>query len=96
MSKLEADDEAYLDRRVQQTGGETRKVVWPGRRGAPDRLCGWPNGRNAFVELKHPDQKHPLTPLQAREIARMRSWGLDVWVIEGRDEIDRFIDRMTI
>lgn len=95
MPRLEADDEAYLLRRVAETGGETRKVKWQGRKGAPDRLCGWPNGNHCFIELKHPDQRHPLTAHQAREIARMRSWGLNVWILQGRGEIDRFIKQMT-
>lgn len=96
MSRVEAEDEAYLDRRVKETGGETRKVQWPGRRGAPDRLCGWPGyARYAFVELKHPDQPWGLQPHQEREISRMRSWGLTVVVLCGRDEIDTFIQDMT-
>lgn len=34
----ERDIERYLVKRVKELGGEVRKVVWPGRRGAPDRL----------------------------------------------------------
>jgi hypothetical protein len=92
--KVEADDEAYLIRRVAETGGETRKVKWQGRKGAPDRLCGWPNGNHCFIELKHPDQPWKVTGHQAREIARMRSWGLNVEVLEGRKQIDTLIDFM--
>lgn len=95
MPKLEADDEDYFNRRVKETGGSTRKVQWPNRRGAPDRLAGWPNERYAFVELKHPDQPWGLQDHQAREIARMRSWGLEVRVIQGRDQIDAFVMEMT-
>ncbi len=92
---VEADDETYFNKRVKDTGGEVRKVQWAGRRGAPDRLAGWPNSRHAYVELKHPDQDWGLRDHQAREHKRMRSWGMDVWVIEGREEIDRFIKQMT-
>lgn len=35
---LERDVEAYLVKRVEELGGEVRKVAWVGRRGAPDRL----------------------------------------------------------
>lgn len=34
----ERDIERRLVKRVKELGGEVRKVVWPGRRGAPDRL----------------------------------------------------------
>lgn len=33
--------ESHLVKRVEETGGLCRKVQWIGRRGAPDRLCGW-------------------------------------------------------
>lgn len=96
MPGVEADDEAYFNERVEATGGETRKVKWLGRRGAPDRLVGWKgHGRYAFVELKHPDQPWGLQDHQEREISRMRSWGLHVEVLCGRAEIDRFIIQMT-
>lgn len=35
---LESKIEEHLKARVKQYGGEIRKVKWPGRRGAPDRL----------------------------------------------------------
>ena len=34
----ESTIEAHLVKRVKELGGECRKVTWPGRRGAPDRL----------------------------------------------------------
>ncbi len=92
---VEADDEAYFNERVKASGGEVRKVKWLGRKGAPDRLAGWLNGRCAFVELKHPEQPWGLQDHQMREIARMRRWGLHVEIITGRDEIDDFIEEMT-
>lgn len=95
MSRTEDQDEQYLIAEVKRTGGWTRKVKWAGRRGAPDRLCGWPNGRHAYPELKHPDQGWGLQPHQEREHKRMRAAGMDVRVLEGRDEIDTFIAEMT-
>ncbi len=35
---LEKDIEAYLVKRVKALGGEIRKVKWPGRNSAPDRV----------------------------------------------------------
>jgi hypothetical protein len=96
MPKLkESAIEKYFIERVTETGGETRKVIWPGRKGAPDRLAGWPNGRHAFVELKSDQQSWKLQPAQAREIKRMRSWGIMVWVIASVGEVDHFIICMT-
>ena len=34
----ERDIEAYLVAQVKARGGEVRKVVWPGRKSAPDRV----------------------------------------------------------
>lgn len=96
MAGLERDDEGYFNKRVKLTGGETRKVKWLGRRGAPDRVAGWPHKhRAAFVELKHPDQPWEVQSHQMREINRLRSWGFDVRILEGRDQIDQFIEEMS-
>ena len=35
---LERDIERHLVKRVKELGGEVRKVVWSGHKGAPDRL----------------------------------------------------------
>ena len=92
----EARVEDYFCRRVKETGGEVRKVQWIGRRGAPDRLAGWPNGRYAFVEIKSDTQGWALQEHQAREMARMRSCGLiiepPIWNLQ---MVDGFIERMT-
>lgn len=42
--RRERDIERYLVKRAKELGGEVRKVVWPGRRGAPDRLVMLPPG----------------------------------------------------
>lgn len=93
--RLEKDDEDYFIRRVEETGGETYKFTFVGRRGGPDRLAGWPNGRHAFVELKSDEQSWGVQPWQARMIARMRSWGMDVRILKNRQQIDAFIAEMT-
>lgn len=89
---IEAAVESYFKRRVKETGGEERKVVWPGRKGAPDRLCGWPNGRHGFVELKRPKGKAEAH--QAREHARLRQMGFRVDVIDTREGVDRYLNEM--
>ena len=42
---LERDVEAHLVKRVEELGGECRKVKWIGRVGAPDRLVMLPFAR---------------------------------------------------
>ena len=87
--------EEYLVRRVKETGGEVRKVIWPSRRGAPDRLCGWASTkRNGFVEMKKPGgpgaEDHQL-----REHRRLRAIGFRVDVIHTKEQVDEFVLEMT-
>jgi hypothetical protein len=87
--------EDYLIKRVEETGGITRKCSWIGRRGAPDRFVGWPAfGRHAMPELKR-----PLTPdaeaHQLREHKRLRACGVRVDVLATFEDVDRFVEDMT-
>ena len=91
---IEAAVESYFNKRVKETGGEVRKVVWPGRRGAPDRFCGWERTkRSAFVELKRPAGR--AESHQSREHARLRSVGVRVEVLDTREAVDRFVAGMS-
>lgn len=83
----ERDIEDYLKQRVKAMGGETRKVKWIGRNGAPDRLvmlsdsfrpCGqsdctgcYSPPRTIWVELKRPG-KLATFPADAHERAQQR------------------------
>lgn len=90
---IEAAVESYFKRRVKETGGEERKVVFPGRKGAPDRFCGWPNGRHAFVELKRPKGK--AEQHQVREHQRLRAIGVQVEIIDTPERVDIFVEDMS-
>jgi len=90
---IEAAVERYFRRRVRETGGEERKVVFPGRKGAPDRLCGWPNGRHGFVELKRPKGKAEAH--QLREHERLRVMGFRVDVIDTTTLVDTYVEQMA-
>lgn len=93
MPRKEELNEAYLKRRVEETGGFTRKVKWVAVRGAPDRLCCWPlRSRYCFVEVKEENQPWGLQEHQRREIERMKDSGLRVAVLSNRKEIDDFIN----
>lgn len=82
---LERFIEAYLVKRVNELGGEVRKVQWVARRGAPDRIVMLPN-LCVWVELKAPDKV--AEPHQAREHERMRKFGLRVEVIDSVEDVD--------
>ena len=100
----ESKIEAYLVERVKDLGGEVRKVAWPGRRGAPDRLvmlpnrwtwkgghhCAMPPG-TFWVELKATGvapEAHQL-----REHERMASMGQHVVVIDSIESVDALLGK---
>lgn len=84
----ERDIERYLVKRVKEVGGEIRKVMWLGRRGAPDRrvmLAPFP----VWVEVKRPGKR--ATNAQAREHNRMRAHGEKVTVVCSSIGVDRML-----
>lgn len=99
---IEADVERHLAKRVRELGGEVRKVVWPGRRHAPDRLVllpkrplqrgEWqpPRGpAHPLVELKRPGEKPRAG--QLREHERLRAAGFEVVVLDSKEAIDGWL-----
>jgi hypothetical protein len=90
---IEQTIEDYFVKRVEETGGEVRKVDFPGRRGAPDRLAGWPNGNHGLVEMKRP--KGRADAHQLREHSRLRIIGLRVTIISTMDGVDTYVDAMS-
>ena len=96
MPRREKLNEEHLIKRVRETRGETRKVKWLSRRGAPDRYCGWPTrGVGSFVEVKEENQPWGLQDHQCREHQFMRACGLDVVVLGSREQIDQWIRLKT-
>jgi hypothetical protein len=83
----ERDVERYFKRKVEEVGGEVRKVKWIGRRGAPDRVV-FLNG-TYWVELKAPGEKP--RPEQTREHSRMWAQGAWVYVLDSFESVDNFI-----
>lgn len=82
----ERDIERALVRAVKAAGGEVRKLMWVGRRAAPDRLVKLPDKQPMFVELKAPGGR--LSRLQEVEHRRLRAIGLDVRVIWRMEDIE--------
>lgn len=71
-------------------GGLTYKFTSPARKGVPDRIVIWPGGVIHFVELKKKGGK--LSPLQEREILRLEKQGCRVYILEGEDDVKRYIE----
>lgn len=93
----ESKIEDYLVQQAAKKWGEVRKVKWIGRRNAPDRLVLIQVTyvkplvikfipRAIWVELKATGVKP--SEAQLREHERMRSYGLDVRVIDSYEGVD--------
>lgn len=86
--------ENYLKRRVKETGGIIRKLVFAGHKGAPDRLCGWEKvRRHSLVETKRP--KGRAEEHQLREHDRLRAIGFEVDVLDTKEAVDIYVERMS-
>lgn len=81
--------EQKLTKRVEALGGETRKVSWVGRRGAPDRLILLP-GRAIWVELKRPKGGR-LSALQIAEMGALQRAGCECYVVASEEDIERVL-----
>lgn len=87
---LERDIVKYLKKRVEERAGETRKVRWEGRNGAPDYLVLLPGRKSVWVETKKPGAS--LSPTQQREHARLQRYGERTLKINSIAEVDTLID----
>lgn len=88
MALRERDIERALVKAVKAAGGEIRKVMWIGRRGAPDRLVLLEGHGPLFVELKAPGGR--VSRLQDLEHRRLRAGGcrvMTIWKLEQIDEV---------
>ncbi len=78
---------------AQQRGYHVRKLQWIGRRAAPDRLF-FGKGENFLIEFK--DYGEEPEDHQWREIHRMRSNGIAVYVINRPDHGRALFDRRVV
>lgn len=86
----EKDIEEYLRLGVKKQGGIAFKFTSPGNAGVPDRLIVMPGGRIYFVELKRPGGK--TSPLQNRQISRLKDLGCRVLVVDSKESAERFLN----
>ncbi len=66
--------------RAERAGFFTRKVQWPGRRHAPDRVFAREDRGTVWIEFKKPGEK--ARPGQEREHEKMRAAGMEVHVCD--------------
>lgn len=94
---MNRDSEKYLERALcdgmKELGGAAYKFVSPGHRGVPDRMCILPCGCIVFIELKSKGKKP--SPLQVLEIARIRSLGGVVKVIDNYRQLEDELASMS-
>jgi hypothetical protein len=90
MKESEKSTEAYLFKQMRKIGGSAHKYMCPSHRGKPDRICEFPNGLVAFVEVKSEGKKPE--PHQLREHERMKKRGQIIEVIDTKAGIDKFIE----
>ena len=78
--------ERQLVKRVKKAGGWSFKLGTGLVAGLPDRLCLFPGGRFAFVEVKGTG----LEPTKLQKIVhrRLNALGFTVWVIDSTAGID--------
>lgn len=100
----ESTVEAHLRKKATAAGALVRKMIWPGHRGAPDRLVIWRaepwtcclrcNAPSIhFIELKAPGKKPD--PHQEREHERLRSMGCTVLILDSIEAVDEYIAQRT-
>lgn len=90
---LEREIEKYGDAIAFKKGFIVRKLKWDGRRGAPDKFYAG-HGTVILVEYKRPGKKEAgLSAIQKREIARLRDCGVEVHVIDSKEEVRAIFKR---
>ncbi len=88
----ERDLERKLKKEVEKLGGVCWKFT-SSVSGVPDRLCLFPPGEMAFVEMKRHGGKP--RPLQQRVIDKIRKLGFRVEVIDSEQGIQELIDSIN-
>ena len=86
---LETGVELPVVKRAENAGFFVRKVAWPGRKHAPDRVFAHEDRGTVWIEFKKPGEKPRLG--QTREHKRMRDAGMEVHVCDNADDALRIL-----
>ncbi len=81
--------EMYFVKEMEKHKCIAWKFVSPGRAGVPDRIVILPFGTVIFVELKAPGKN--LRPIQRLRFKELEEQCIDVWLIDSKEKIDKFI-----
>ncbi len=92
-STKEYSIEAYLVKRVRETGGMALKGDTPGRRFL-DRICILPDGVTLYVEVKRPKGGR-ATAHQLETMRRLKALGHLVALVKTTGEIDDLLRPFT-
>lgn len=87
---LEIDVEKAVCRYAENAGWIVRKIVYPGRRGAPDRHF-YKAGRLVIIEFKRP-QGGRLSGNQKREHERLAAAGFPVHLVNTIEQGKALLD----
>jgi hypothetical protein len=93
--KPEIVAEQHLHDSVAALGGMCPKFIDPSRRGAPDRMVLLPGMPVYFVEMKRA-KLGKVAPHQERYHASLRALGHRVWVLWSNEDVDSFINEVTL
>lgn len=89
MIQSEKKIEKALDKKINDLGGWSLKLLPFLVSGLPDRLCLLPGGRVFFAETKTTRQK--LRPRQKIVCDKLRRLGFKVYVIDTKEEIAQIL-----
>lgn len=81
--------EKYLNEKVQDCGGISRKWSSPNHAGVLDRILVFLGGEVWFIEVK--DNGKKPTPTQKREILRLREVGANAGYLAGQGQVAEFV-----
>ena len=87
--------ENHLRQKIEKNGGVCLKFVCPGSRGVPDRICLFPNGVIAFVEVKAPDKEVKKGGLQEFWQKRFKELGFEAVVVHDKREAEVLAHRLA-
>ena len=73
---------------------EVRKLKYVGRKGAPDRMLYFRNGRVLFIEFKRPGEKP--RPDQERELGKMKKHNVAAHAVDDIDYGKYLVDQYAL
>lgn len=81
--------EKYLKERCEELGIKERKLKFPGRDGAPDRVIGGNGVGPVLIEIK--DKNGKLSAQQESEHWELSLMGFDVYVVYSKEDVDNIL-----